>query len=240
MTGIRRRLDDAGTMGYVVVASAALLAVASIVVTASPGGFVDVQIALAFGAFIALGELVRITLPGGRDAAPIATAGALGYVLITRYPDGPATHSALQVVAVVVVAMLVGVAPHAVVGRAPTVDSLARRLLSIGVAAAVYRGSGLDAEVNTLKDAPLAFIMIGVVIITLVVDAVLAAAVRAGADRAPFRGPATRSARPIARRRRHRCPLALASIGGFGAPVSTCRCCSPVLVPARAAIRESS
>ena len=152
MTGLRRRLDDAGTMGYVVVvAAAALLAVASVVVTASPGGFVDVHIALAFGAFIALGELVRITLPGGRDAAPIATAGALGYVLLTRYPDGPATQSALQVVAVVVVAMLVGVAPHAVVGRAPSIDSLARRLLSVGFAAAIFRGSGLDAEVNTLE-----------------------------------------------------------------------------------------
>ncbi len=187
MTGMRRRLDDAGTMGYVVVvASAALLAVASVVVTASPDGFVDLHIAIAFGAFIAVGELVRITLPGGRDAAPIATAGALGYVLLTRYPDGAAHHSALQVVAVVVVAMLVGVAPHAVVGRAPSVDSMARRVLSVGVAAAIYRGSGLDAEVNTLQDAPLAFIMIGVVLVTLVVDAVVAAAVRAGADRAPF------------------------------------------------------
>ena len=109
-----------------------------------PAGSSTSHIALAFGAFIALGELVRITLPGGRDAAPIATAGALGYVLLTRYPDGPATQSALQVVAVVVVAMLVGVAPHAVVGRAPSVDSLARRLLSVGVAAAIFRGTGLD------------------------------------------------------------------------------------------------
>ena len=188
MSSLRSRLDDAGTTGYVVVvASAALLAVAAVVVTASPGGFVDVNIALAFGAFIALGELVRITLPGGRDAAPIATAGALGYVLVTRYPDGPASQGALQVVAVVVVAMLVGVAPHAVVGRAPSIESMARRLLSVGLAAAVFRGTGLDEQVNQIKNGSLAFILIGVLLGVLVVDAFLASAVKAGAVGAPLK-----------------------------------------------------
>ena len=101
MSAARRRLDDAASTGlYVVGAAGALLAVASVVVTASPGGFVDVGTALAFAAFIALGELVRITLPGGRDAAPIATAGALAYTLLTRLPGEDPTHSALQVVAV--------------------------------------------------------------------------------------------------------------------------------------------
>jgi len=52
---------------------------------------------------------VRITLPGGRDAAPIATAGALAYTLLTTYDGTPAAYSALQVVAVVATAMLVGV-----------------------------------------------------------------------------------------------------------------------------------
>ena len=186
MTTLRRRLDDAGTMGVLVVlAAATLLAIASIVVTASPGGFVGPRMALAFGAFIAFGELVRITLPGGRDAAPIATAGALGYLLVTRAGNDP-DHSALQVIAVVVVAMLVGVAPHAVLGRAPGVDSMARRLLSVGVAAALFRGSGLESRVDGFGGEALALVLIGVVLITLVVDAVLAAAVRAGADRAPF------------------------------------------------------
>jgi hypothetical protein len=184
---IRRRLDDAGTMGYlVVVVAAGLLAVAAVMVTAAPGGLADLDIAIAFGAFIALGELVRITLPGGRDAAPIATAGALGYLLLTRVPSGTANHSALQVVAVAVIAMLVGVAPHAAAGRAPSLDSLARRLLTIGVSAALFRASGLDHQLEGTPDAPLAFVMIAVVLTALVVDAVLAAAVRAGEDRAPF------------------------------------------------------
>ncbi len=187
MSPARRRLDDAASTGlYVVGAAGALLAVASMVVTASPGGFVDVSTALAFAAFIALGELVRITLPGGRDAAPIATAGALAYTLLTRLPGEDPTHSALQVVAVTACAMLIGVAPHAVVGRAPSVDTLARRLLTIGFAAGIFRGTGMDDEVMNMREAPLALVMVAIVIATLAFDALLAAVVRAGADRAPF------------------------------------------------------
>jgi hypothetical protein len=187
MSGTHRRLDDAGTTGMlIVVASAALLAIAAVAVTASPGGLVDLRMALAFAAFIALGELVRITLPGGRDAAPLATAGALGYVLVTRYPHDLADHSALQVVAVVVIAMLLGVAPHAATGRAPSLDSLARRLLGIGAAAALFRGTGLDEKVNDLRGAAVVLPLVAVVVVMLVTDALLAAAVRAGEDRAPF------------------------------------------------------
>ncbi len=187
MTLVRRRFDDAGSMGYlVVVLSAGLLAVGAIVSVAAPGGFVDVRTALAFAVFIAFGEFVRITLPGGRDAAPLATAGALGYLLLTRFDGDSADHGALQVVAVTVIAMIAGVAPHAVAGRTPTLDSLARRLLVIGISAAVFRGSVLDEKVDALRDAPLALVLIAVVVLSLVVDAILAAAVRAGEDRAPF------------------------------------------------------
>ncbi len=187
MTSVRRRFDDAGSMGYlVVVLSAGLLAVGAIVSVAAPGGFVEVRVALAFAVFIAFGEFVRITLPGGRDAAPLATAGALGYLLLTRFNGDSADHDALQVVAVTVIAMIAGVAPHAVAGRTPTLDSLARRLLVIGISAAVFRGSVLDEKVDTLRDAPLALVLIAVVVLSLVVDAILAAAVRAGEDRAPF------------------------------------------------------
>jgi hypothetical protein len=188
VTAVRRRLDDAGTTGpLLVLASGFLLAVAAFVVTASPGGFVEVHVAVAFGAFIALGELVRITLPGGRDAAPIATAGALAYALLMRYRGDVAEHGALQVVAVAAVAMLVGMAPHVAVGRAPAIDTLARRLLVIGFAAGAFRATELDSRIAAWRDAPLAFVMVAIVITTLLVDAVLAAVVRAGADRAPFR-----------------------------------------------------
>ncbi|MGZ4592729.1 MAG: HD-GYP domain-containing protein [Actinomycetes bacterium] len=182
-----RRLDDSGTTGQlVVVAAAGLLAAMAVVVTASPGGFVSPGTALAFTAFVALGEVVRITLPGGRDAAPIAMAGSLAYALLVESDGAPADHGPLQVVAVVTVAMLFGVIPHIAAGRAPAIDSLARRLLVIGFAAAVFRGSGLDARVSDLDGWVLATVMMVIVAAALGVDALLAAAVRAGADRAPF------------------------------------------------------
>ncbi|MGZ4610301.1 MAG: HD-GYP domain-containing protein, partial [Actinomycetes bacterium] len=182
-----RRLDDSGTTGQlVVVAAAGLLAAMAVVVTASPGGFVSPGTALAFTAFVALGEVVRITLPGGRDAAPIAMAGSLAYALLVEGDGASADHGPLQVVAVVTVAMLFGVIPHIAAGRAPAIDSLARRLLVIGFAAAVFRGSGLDARVSDLDGWVLATVMMVIVAAALGVDALLAAAVRAGADRAPF------------------------------------------------------
>lgn len=186
MTG-RRRLEEPGASGpTVVVAGGALLAIVAVVVTASPGGFVAGTGALAFAAFIALGELVRITLPGGRDAAPVATAGAIAYALLGRYRGESADHAPLQVVAVVLVAMVVGVAPHIVAGRAPSVDNLARRLLVVGFAAGVFRGTGLQELVASLGEAPLALVVVGIAVAALSFDAVLAAAVRAGRDRAPF------------------------------------------------------
>ena len=43
--------------------------------------------ALAFGGFIAFGELLRLALPGGREAAPIAMVGAMSYALLLALPQ---------------------------------------------------------------------------------------------------------------------------------------------------------
>ena len=186
MTDGRLRSETGMTGQVAVIIAAMLLTFVAVVVTASPDGLVRPEIAISFAAFIALGELARITLPGGRDAAPIATAGALAYALLTTFDQSPVKHGSLQVVAVVAFAMLIGVFPHVVAGRAPSTDSMARRLLAIGFAAAVFRGTGLDALVSDLEGFLQALVMIGIVAGTMAVDAVLAAAVRAGTDRAPF------------------------------------------------------
>lgn len=187
MTDRRRVLNDGGSTGsVVVVVGAALLAVCAGVATASPGGLVDGRTAAAFVAFIALGEVVRITLPGGRDAAPIATAGALAYTLLTTFDGRPAQHGVMQVVAVAVLAMLVGVVPHVVAGRAPAVDTMARRLLVIGFAATAFRAVPLDDWLRPEDGWLRATGMAAVVAMALVVDALLAAMVQAGEDRAPF------------------------------------------------------
>ena len=72
-----------------------------------------------FGALIAVGELLRMIMPGNREVAPIASAGALGYALLLRVGSEPATHSAFQVVTVTACGTLVGALPHIAVGRDP-------------------------------------------------------------------------------------------------------------------------
>lgn len=68
-------------------------------------------VALAFALLIALGEAVRVRLPGGdHPVGPLATAGALGYALLGEIDGGPAAHDVLQVVAVTAAGTLLGIA----------------------------------------------------------------------------------------------------------------------------------
>ncbi|MFE6050078.1 HD-GYP domain-containing protein [Kitasatospora sp. NPDC056446] len=115
-------------------------------------GVAEPGVALAFTALIALGECVRITLPGDREQAPIGAAGALAYALLGPLRGVPTAHGTLQVVAVtgagLLLAWLPGLAqphrpdrPHR---RPPWADparrdSAARRLLAVGFAAAVFQ-----------------------------------------------------------------------------------------------------
>ena len=50
---------------------------------------------MAFGLFIAFGELLRLALPGGREAAPIAMVGGLAYALLLDLKSNhiPTPHS---------------------------------------------------------------------------------------------------------------------------------------------------
>jgi hypothetical protein len=143
-------------------------------------------VAAAFLAFIAIGELIRLRLPGDREAAPLGAAGALAYCLLPDVGSAPARHGPLQVVVVTGLGMALGVLPHVWVGRGPGVLYIARRLVVIGAAAAVFRplaghhlGPGLAAA------------MVAVVSGAAALDAVLAGLIRARSMRAP-RGPALR------------------------------------------------
>ena len=189
MTGsIRARLEDGGVVGsLLVIAMAGLLSIWAVADTAANGGFVQPGLALACAVFIAGGELARITLPGGRDAAPIGTAFALGYALLPEFFNTATRYGALQVVAVTAVATLVGALPHAAAGRTPPLDGVARRILSIAVAATVFRSTPLLDKVIHARGEVRAAALVGVVALALLTDAFVAAAVRAGKDRAPFR-----------------------------------------------------
>src|SRR5215470_19617520 len=105
---------DSGELLLVV--AAGMLVVAAVAQTAAVG-VVQLRTALAFGGFIAFGELLRLSLPGGREVAPIAMVGAMSYALLLTLPARvPARHhhfvvthqSALLVVAVAAVGMAVG------------------------------------------------------------------------------------------------------------------------------------
>jgi len=129
---------SAGT-GPRLLAAAAGLLVAVAVVQTLLAGVVAVKWALAFAALIALGELLRLNLPGDREAAPIGTACALAYALLIQVGTTPARHSALQVVAVTGIGMTLGVLPHLAVGRPARVSRMAARLICVACVAYIFR-----------------------------------------------------------------------------------------------------
>ena len=109
-----RQVLDSGQSLLVVFAG--LLLIAAVAQTAV-AGVKDVRVAVAFGALIAFGELLRLTMPGDRETAPIAMAGALAYALLLRIGNDPARQSAQQVIAVTALGMIIGALPHLAVGR---------------------------------------------------------------------------------------------------------------------------
>ncbi|MFC4905916.1 HD-GYP domain-containing protein [Actinomadura gamaensis] len=181
---------DAGQL--LLVSGAALLVIGAVTQVAA-SGLRQSNIAVVFGVLIALGELFRMVMPGNREVAPIATAGAVGYALLVGVgprgaPRGapfggvPATHSALQVVAVTAVAALLGSLPHVAVGRPPRPDAVARRLISVAVVALCFRPLlGLDLGWRVLL-----VVMVVTVVLACAVDLGLAALIRAEAVRARF------------------------------------------------------
>jgi hypothetical protein len=172
---------------HFIAVSASLVVVAAVADTAARGITEPIP-TLAFLGFITLGEFLRITLPGGRDSAPLGAAGANAYALLPALPDGLTTHTAAQVVTVTAVGMLLGSFPHALVGRAPQVDYVARRILLIALAALLFRPTGAASPPVDLRIGPeLAVVMIAVLLLMGMADAVMAASVRMVEDRTPFR-----------------------------------------------------
>jgi acid phosphatase family membrane protein YuiD len=173
---------DSGQL--LLITAAGMLVVAAVAQTATVG-VTGVRAAVAFGALIALGELFRITLPGNRESALIATAGALAYTLLMRAGARPVPHSAMQVIAVTAVGMVVGALPHLAAGRPTSIDAMARRLLAVAVVAFVFRPLADNAQIGGHWWLALA-VMTVVVTIAWLADAFIAALIRAEALRARF------------------------------------------------------
>ncbi|SEF83285.1 HD domain-containing protein [Thermomonospora echinospora] len=170
---------DSGPLAVVAVAGT-LVVVAVATVTA--GGLVQPQVAVIFGVLVAIGELFRMVMSGNREVAPIASAGALGYALLTTVGPERAGHPALQVVAVAAAGMFVGSLPHVAVGRSPRLDAMARRLLTIAVVALVFRPlASLKLEWEVLL-----CLMAVTLVASCFLEVCIAALIRAEAVRARF------------------------------------------------------
>ncbi|MFE9593377.1 metal-dependent phosphohydrolase [Streptomyces sp. NPDC006294] len=161
--------------------------------------------ALAFGLFIAVGELARwgavprpgesplLTGAGGREPAPLGAAGALAYALLGDSAGEPTGHGAFQVVAVVVAGALVGAVPQVARGRGPALDHVARRVLTVGFAAVCFQplyGSG-ELELQLGHGPGYALFLLVLLVLTALCDAVLAAVLLRAHTGHPF-GPLLR------------------------------------------------
>jgi hypothetical protein len=190
-----RELRTAGPLlvaaGLIVTASVAFTANAA---AAAPPGEVHqlIPISIAFAVFIALGEILRITLPGGRQTAPLAAAGSIAFALLPAFATGDGlvrlSYGPALAVTVVTVGSVVGAFPSALVGRGMHLDELGRRVLTTLFAAAMFRPLvDLAAPDLARPGWRLAFVMSVAALLAAIADAVLAAAVRSSQAHSPFR-----------------------------------------------------
>jgi hypothetical protein len=155
VSGVMVRRPEPDRMAYwqavdsgrlLLMAAAAMLVTASFASTAVilhslPHPVIDWPSALAFGGLVAFGELLRLALPGGREAAPIAMVGAMSYALLLSSPDwhrGAVLPPEL-VVSVCAVGMMVGALPHIAAGRPAGVTGMCTRLVAVAGVAFIFR-----------------------------------------------------------------------------------------------------
>jgi hypothetical protein len=180
--GFSRHALDSGQSLLVIFAG--LLLIASFAQTAVIGVH-NVRASVAFGALIAFGELLRLNLPGDREAAPIATAGALAYALLLRIGDTSARYSPQQVIAVATIGMIIGALPHLAVGRPAGLSAMAARVLAVACVAGVFRPLANASLIGSRWWSELP-VMLSLVIVAWLVEAVIAALIRTDALRARF------------------------------------------------------
>ena len=179
-----RQAMDSGEL--LLVAVAGMLVVAAVAQTAAVG-VAQPRIALAFGALIAFGEVLRLALPGGRESAPIGSAGAFAYAVVLHVGPKPATQPALQVIAIAAAGMVVGALPHLAAGRPTGLAGIAARLIAVGFVAAAFRPLSRNTIISDPKHWWLALaVMTGLLAAGWLVECLIRALIRADALRARF------------------------------------------------------
>jgi len=163
-----------------------LLAVSGMLVLAAVAtvGFHRLAVlpAVSFGLFIAFGELLRLALPGGREAAPIAMVGALAYALLLDVKGWwrPTPHSALLVIAVAAIGMSIGALPHVAAGRPLGLTGMCTRLVSVACVAFIFRPLAIHRFVYGDQQWPLALaVMVLLVAAGWLIEVLISALIRA-------------------------------------------------------------
>jgi hypothetical protein len=100
-------------------------------------------LAIAFGLYIAFGELLRLALPGGREAAPIAMSAALSYAMVLTVAGAPGSQpqeGAPPPLVIVVAAggMVLGSLPHIAAGRRAGLTGMSARLVAVACVAFIF------------------------------------------------------------------------------------------------------
>jgi HD domain len=159
-----------------------------------PAMFPMLPIVGVFFIAIVIGEMFRVTLPGSRHTAPMATAAALAFAMTVDSPNVTSSegYEGVLVVAVTAVAMAVGSIPNVLRGRPVRLPELANRLIGIAVAALLFRWVPISQGRDVLDLAAnwppyfLALVMVLVSALALTTQVFLLAFVRAGRSHAPF------------------------------------------------------
>jgi hypothetical protein len=139
-------LQSVDTARLLLLGSTAILVAACVPSLVSLGQ--SSQAAIAFGLFIAFGELLRLSLPGGREAAPIAMTAALALAMALTIAPTDHRHAqppsvlhitAAQVIAVAALGMALGALPHMAAGRPAGATGISARLVAVALVAFIFR-----------------------------------------------------------------------------------------------------
>src|ERR1019366_4508173 len=102
--------------------------------------------AVAFGGFIAFGELLRLAPPGA-------------------VVHGVATIPALQVVAVAAIGMTVGALPHVAAGRPAGITGMSTRLVAVACVAFIFRPLVASPALDLTAHLPVAIGLMAVLLL---------------------------------------------------------------------------
>jgi len=143
---------------------------------------------------IAVGELFRLRMPSGREAAPLASASALAFVFLGKVDGEPNLDVPVGfVVLVVAVALLIAAVVRGFQDRTVGLDQVAARLIGVGVAAVLARGTRPGGRSlwdlqhdRTVSPSLVALGLVAVAGIGIGVELVLSSSVRSERQRTPW------------------------------------------------------